>query len=740
MSSTLRVPSTNRRRVYFQLVCLVFFMTADLALAEPGPVFSLPQNICTKPACKATANEFTRNMNPYAPPCTDFFEFACGKFKDHHPLGPEESTTDFFTEMEKEINNRMREIAEAPVKDSDSASLKKAKLAYQVCMNEDALDQEGINPIASDIQKQKGWPMAMDNWNWKSRTWMDIEKSYTSKLGESAFFTAIVERNNIFKSTNTLTLKPPVFLLPSYVLNNPDQHQDKIELYRDFIVDIVKNFQTSVNIPKQNLRDEAQQIINLEIELTRLKNLADVRQRNSLSHTTPKQFQIEYDIIPHRTSNSKIIWMDMINSIFSQTNYVLPPSGFLILENEIYFKQLAVLLDKTLTRVLVNFVHWQYVRRLLRYCDQATRNRYTVLKKELLRGNSQDRWLECLHQNPAEISLIHRYLKNHVSKKSLETIGKMVDYQKSRLEQQILHSTWLDNAMRNELAKKAETVNKFLGYPAWYKDTEAIDKYFSTLVVRDTHFKNAMYFKKFTIYRAIKLLQTPAEKYPESLIWSEGVLEPNAYFNQPLNSLIVPAGMLLSPLFHGEDVPENVLYGSTGGVTGHELSHAFDDQGRQYAYDGSPLAWSQNNLQEYRARANCIVRQFDAYQNRERPQHGRNSYGKRTEKENMADTNGMYVTYATYKYRAAQRNKEYQKLPGLEDLTDDKLFFLSFANTWCSYTKPEQVLFMTLIKASHSIPRHRVIGTLSNIRSFAVAFGCLPNTPMNPRDICYLWD
>ncbi|XP_012285153.1 neprilysin-1 [Orussus abietinus] len=742
MDSMLKVLSTSYRSVYVQLISLGIFIFADFVLADPGPELSRPRDdVCIKPSCKVTADEFLRNMKLSVSPCTDFYEYACGNYKDHHPLDPDGSSTDYFKEMELRINNRIRAIAEAPVTNSDSVSLKKAKLAYKVCMNEEAIERSGILPVAQAVNNQDDWPMVVDDWQPKTKTWMDIEMSYIKTLGESAFFRGIVEPDIVTRTENSLTLSPPKFILPTYVLKNPDQHRNSIVLYHNFIIDVAKEFVMFIDVPEDKISDEAQQIIRLEIALIKLKAANKPHGGNTVIRIFLEQLQIEYDKTPHKTRNSKIIWTDMVNSIFSQLNYHIPPSTFIKVENMGYFQQLATLLDKTPTRVIVNFVHWQYVRRLLSSCDEGMRERYNVLKKELLRGSPRKRWVQCLRKNPAVIALISHYLKDHVSQKSLDIVDEMINQHKSQMEIQILGTSWLDNGIKFSLYTKAQSARKFLGNPPWYRNTSIIDDYYTELEVGDNHFQNELNSKKFTIYQAQQLLESPAELFPESIIWMDSVLEVNAYFNQLLNSLIVPVGMLYPPLFHGKDVPENVLYGSTGSIIGHELSHAFDDQGRRYDAGGLPLVWDPVSLIQYQERTECFVKQFNKYKLKELEEIGRTAYadGRSTERENTADTTGIFATFAAFRHRARLRNKPFKKLPGLEHLTDDQLFFLSFANIWCSYIKPEKMLFMTLLQASHSFPRYRVIGTLSNIKAFSDTFQCPFNSPMNARDKCYLW-
>ncbi|XP_012285155.1 neprilysin-11 [Orussus abietinus] len=737
MCSIFRISFTIWSGLYFQLVSLGFFIIANVAIAEPGPGFSRPRDVCTNPACRAAADEFLKNMNPAVSPCTDFFDYACGNFKNHHPLDPKEGTIDYSMKIKTQINNRLREIAESPVKNTDSSSLKKAKLAYKVCTNEEDLEEEGIRPIALEINKQGGWPMAMNNWTPGSRSWIDIEMSYISMLGESAFFRVTVDPDSTIDTINTLMLSPCTSMLPFYVRKHQEHHKDKIKLYRDFIIEVVKEFVMFITLPPYKISEEAQQIIDLEIALTNIKTLSKA---NEIVETTPAHFQDEYDKIRHVTPNSKIIWADMLKSIFSQTNFNFAPTT-IKLQNKGYFVQLAKLLDKTPTRVLVNFIHWQYVRRLIKNSGESMRRRYNDVREELLYGKAQKWWQDCLDTNPAIIAFIHQYLKNHASKKSLETVGTMVDHHKSQLESQIEHTLWLDYSTRLALMKKAKSVTKFLGYPPWYKSSSVIDEYYALLEVTNNHFQNLLNFKKFTIYQTKRLLLAPVGQFPEHSIWSQSVLEETAYFISAFNSLIIPSGALHFPFFHGEDVPENVLYGSTGNIIGHELSHGFDDEGRQYTFNGSSLEWPPDTLQEYNARVKCFVKQFNQYPYKELNEIGRKIYadGKLTASENMADTTGMYIAFAAFRDRARKRNKDYKKLPGLENLTDNQLFFLSFANTWCSYTQPEKLLFMLLLKLPHSISRHRVIGTLSNIADFAKAFNCPHNSAMNPRDKCYLW-
>ena len=232
----------------------------------------------------------------------------------------------------------------------------------------------------------------------------------------------------------------------------------------------------------------------------------------------------------------------------------------------------------------------------------------------------------------------------------------------------------------------------------------------------------------------------------------------NAYYTPTKNQIVFPAGILQSPFFNME-YPASLNYGAMGVVMGHELSHAFDNQGREYDEVGNLREWWNNaTLVKFKNKTGCFVDQYSRYAIlksggwKVKPSTEVKSgedveatvRGKQTLGENIADNGGLKAAFYAYKQlmHEHERRKIHDQrnlpLPGLQHLTNDQLFFISFSQVWCSKYTPEASKLQTLEDA-HSPAKFRVIGVLSNSKEFSSAFNCPLDSPMNPPTKCEVW-
>ncbi|KAI0216966.1 hypothetical protein LSAT2_031116 [Lamellibrachia satsuma] len=200
-----------------------------------------------------------------------------------------------------------------------------------------------------------------------------------------------------------------------------------------------------------------------------------------------------------------------------------------------------------------------------------------------------------------------------------------------------------------------------------------------------------------------------------------------------MNDIVFPAGILQS-LFYSAHFPKSLNYGGIGVVIGHEITHGFDDKGRQYDKNGNLRQWWNNNtIFAFRKRAQCIV---DQYSNYKLEPFGLQIDGKNTQGENIADNGGLKESFRAYR-KWVERNGEEAPLPGM-NLTHNQLFFLNYAQIWCGIMRGEEALHKVRTSV-HSPGPIRVLGPLSNSPSFSKAYNCPLGSRMNPHHKCGVW-
>jgi endothelin-converting enzyme/putative endopeptidase len=203
----------------------------------------------------------------------------------------------------------------------------------------------------------------------------------------------------------------------------------------------------------------------------------------------------------------------------------------------------------------------------------------------------------------------------------------------------------------------------------------------------------------------------------------------NAYYDPSKNEMVFPAG-ILQPPFYSRKALAPVNYGAIGMVMGHELTHGFDDEGRKFDAKGNlALWWSPATDKEFEKRAQCLVEQYNGYD----VVDGQKINGKLTNGENIADLGGIKLAY--HAYQATRKPRGTKPANGF---SDDELFFLGTAQSWCSKRRPE-LERQRLITDPHSTPKFRINGSLSNLSEFAAAFQCKPGSKMVRQDACVIW-
>jgi endothelin-converting enzyme/putative endopeptidase len=280
---------------------------------------------------------------------------------------------------------------------------------------------------------------------------------------------------------------------------------------------------------------------------------------------------------------------------------------------------------------------------------------------------------------------------------------------------------WMDAATRRMAEEKLARIANKVGYPDRWRSYEGLDP------SRDSWFRSILAAEAFEERRQLAKIGKPVDRR-EWLMTPPAV---NAYYEAALNEMVFPAGILQPPFFN-RLAPDAVNYGAIGTVVGHELTHGFDDEGRQYDAAGNLRDWwSPEVAEDFDRRTRCLVKQYAEYQ----PVPGVNLDGELTLGENIADLGGAKLAFAAH--RAASRKSPGRELVGF---TPDQQFFVGLAQAWCSKTR-EPFARMLAVTDSHSPPRYRVNGAVSNLPEFATAFACEARSPMVrlPQKRCEVW-
>jgi endothelin-converting enzyme/putative endopeptidase len=289
------------------------------------------------------------------------------------------------------------------------------------------------------------------------------------------------------------------------------------------------------------------------------------------------------------------------------------------------------------------------------------------------------------------------------------------------MEQRIKDLPWMGAATRQQALAKLHGMANKIGYPEKWRDYTALD------VRRGDFVGNVDRAVRFESRRQLEKIGQPVDKGE----WGMTPPTVNAYYNALMNDMNFPAGVLLPPLYDPTiDAAPN--YGNTGTTIGHELTHGFDDEGRQFDAQGNLRDWwTAQDAAEFEKRAGCVADQYAQYTVVDDIKLN----SKLTLGEDVADLGGTIL--ALYAWRNATRN---QRLAPVEGLTPDQRFFVGFAQWACGDERPESKR-ANAITNPHSPLEYRINGVVVNIPEFAAAFSCKPGQPMfkAPDKVCRVW-
>jgi putative endopeptidase len=289
-------------------------------------------------------------------------------------------------------------------------------------------------------------------------------------------------------------------------------------------------------------------------------------------------------------------------------------------------------------------------------------------------------------------------------------VQEMVENLRSVMRDRIMRAGWMSEPTRKAALIKLASFNKKVGYPDVWRDYTAL------AVDSGPYAANVLRANEFASHRNL-------EKIGKSVNRGEWGMTPptvNAYYSPSLNEIVFPAGRLQTPFFH-PTYDDAANYGGVGGTIGHEMSHGFDDQGRQYDYQGNLRDWwTAEDAIRYTERAKLVESQYNAYTVLDTVHVN----GVLTLGENLADVVGVSVAYEAMKKAIA--GKPQQKIDGF---TPEQRFFLAYAQARRANQRPEQAL-LQIRTDPHSPGRFRVNGPVSNMPEFAEAFGCKAGDPM----------
>uniref|UniRef100_A0AAQ5Y9L6 Neprilysin n=1 Tax=Amphiprion ocellaris TaxID=80972 RepID=A0AAQ5Y9L6_AMPOC len=405
-----------------------------------------------------------------------------------------------------------------------------------------------------------------------------------------------------------------------------------------------------------------------------------------------------------RDSNSHIIHVGLLESLCFFAQYYR--NSHLCMSRKVSVNMLFSPL-----RDLQNYMVWRFAMNMVVGLSRAYRDTRKAFRKALSGATSEAAvWRQCaLYVNSNMDNAVGRlYVQEAFSEKSKELMIKDI---REVFISNLDDLTWMDAETKKAAEEKVWGII-FLTYSA--------EEYFENIL------QNLEYVQK----KRLRKLRVKVNKEE----WVTGAAVVNAFYSSSKNQIVFPAGILQPPFF-SKGQTKSLNYGGIGMVIGHEITHGFDDNGRNYDKDGDLKDWwTSDSTRRFLELSKCIVDQYGNFS--WDLASGLHLNGNNTLGENIADNGGIRQAYQAYKNYVKQHGEE-PPLPGI-DLSHDQLFFLNFAQVWCGTYRPEQAVNSIKVDV-HSPGKFRVLGSLQNFPEFAKAFSCNKSSSMVPDNICRVW-
>ncbi|MEP6808770.1 MAG: M13 family metallopeptidase, partial [Chthoniobacterales bacterium] len=313
------------------------------------------------------------------------------------------------------------------------------------------------------------------------------------------------------------------------------------------------------------------------------------------------------------------------------------------------------------------------------------------------------------------------YVADYFPPESKARMTELVNNIREAMADSIKSRDWMDDATKQEALKKLAAFSVKIGYPDHWRDYSALK------IDRGPYVLNAARANTFETARQLAKIGKPVDRSE----WGMTPPTVNAYYNPNMNEIVFPAGILQPPFFNAK-ADDAINYGGIGAVIAHEITHGFDDQGRQYDAEGNLRDWwTKESAEKYKERADKIVKQYSSYE----PLPGMHINGELTQGENIADDGGVKLAFAAL--QKVLKDKPQEKIDGF---TPDQRFFLGWAQVWRANTRDE-AMKLRLNTDPHSPSKFRCNGPLSNSPDFKKAFNLPDKCPMvRPADqIVSIW-
>ena len=635
------------------------------------------------------------NFDLTTAPSEDFYQYACGGWMEANPLTPEYARYGIFDQLEKENNEKLKalieELGSTPQKPGSVGE--KIQMMYAMGLDSLKRNTDGAAPVMEQLAAINA---------------VSDHKELSAMVGKmhvessSPFFGFYIGADEKNSTMNLLQFYQGGISMSDrdyYLLE--DENTLKIRnAYRQYIDRLFFMAGYSPEAAAQ----AADAVLGLETEIARVSvdraTLRDVHK--NYNKMSLKEFTTKYDFID---------W----NEFFKETG--ISKSTELNAGQIPFFEGLTRILKTTSLEDQKLYLSFKLLNAASSYLSDDFVNANFDFYGRALQGKEelQPRWkrsLAVVNRSLAE-AFGQMYVEKYFPASSKEKMIEMVSNLQTALGERIEALVWMSDETKSKAMEKLGTFIVNVGYPDNWKDYTALE------IKNDSYWANIC---RANVFAHNDMMQDEGQPVDRTE-WGMSPQTVNAYYNPTTNEICFPAAILQPPFFN-PNADDAVNYGGIGVVIGHEMTHGFDDQGRNYDKDGNLSAWwNKEDEEKFNERAKVLVEQYDKIVVLD-SLHADGSY---TLGENIADQGGLLVSYQAY-----MNTLKDKAIPAdIDGLTHSQRFYIGYANLWAQNLRPQEIMRRTKTDV-HSLGKWRVNAALRNIEDFYTAFD------INEGDAMYL--
>ena len=644
------------------------------------------------------------SMDKTADPCADFFQYACGGWQKNNPIPADQSRWDVYAKMEQDNRRVLWGILDRLASQTTGRTVSQQKIgdAFAACTNEALTQSLGARPMKPDLDLIDGMKSKKDL--------PAVLAKLQLNSGDDGLFFSFGSSQDFADSSRVIAFANQGGLgLPErdYYFKTDAKSKELREKYVAHVANMFRLLGDSAADAKAH----ADVVMSMETALAK-GSMTAVELRDPQKQFHPANERKLQALTPAFDWKSYLAGVGVAgNDRFN----ISQPKFFQTLDFQLRMRKL----DDIKT-----YLRWHVAHISAPFLSKPFLDENFDFYRRTLRGVTElaPTWQRCvvLVDNQIGEALGQEFVKDNFGPELKAKTLHMTQQIQAAMENEIKNLDWMGPQTKAKALEKLHGIANKIGYPDNWRDYSALD------IKRDDLLGNVQRGDAFEMRRQLAKIGKPVDHSE----WGMTPQTVNAYYDAQMNDINFTAAILQPPLFDAklDDAPN---YGNTGGTIGHELTHGFDDEGRQYDAKGNLKNWwTKKDAAEFEKRTTCLTDQYGKYIVID----DIHINSKLTLGEDLADFGGLVLAIAAWKVEMAAHPAP----QSVDGLSPDQRFFIGMAQWACSNDRPEQ-LRLNAATNPHSPNKYRVNGLVANFKEFEQAFSCKPGQPMAPVKRCQVW-